>query len=651
MSASNKILQAAAGNAGEAVYVEDVFSTYLYEGTGATLSIDNGIDLNGEGGLVWIKERTDTGQHHFYDTERGATKRIHSNSTAAEATQSDALTAFNSNGFTLGTNSQVNDSGEDTCSWTFRKQAGFFDVVTYTGDGTSSNAISHNLGATPAFIILKPIDSASFNDWRVWHKDLSGQNYQLKLNATDAEASVGNFISQNSTTFTVGYTAANQSGINYVAYLFASDEQQFGDDSDEAIIKCGSYTGNATTREIDLGFEPQWILLKKTNATEDWYIIDALRGIAWPPDPQAQGYLRPNLSAEESGSAANYPHAIPNGIRHTFESSTNTSGANYIYVAIRRPMKTPEAGTEVFANTAYSGTSTDSNKGASSGFPLDLVITKGRNASIDPQWFDRMRGRRRRLITSGSGTETQSSTNVLNKFNQAGFRAGTDTDINNSAYTYVAHMFRRAPKFFDIVAYSGNQQAGRNITHNLKTTPEMIVVKSRTTGEWWYVYHKDLDATAPEDKYLVLNNTNNVADSANIWDDRAPTATTFAVGQYNDTNGSGKDYIAYLWASLNGICKVGSYTGNGSTQTIDCGFSAGARWVMLKRSSANSGNWIVIDSARGIVSGDDPFYNLNAAAAEDTTTDIIDPANSGFSLTSESKGNQSGTEYIFLAIA
>ena len=118
MSASNKILQAASGNAaGDRIYVDDVFSTYLYEGTGATLSIDNGIDLNGEGGLVWIKERTDTGQHHFYDTERGATKRIHSNSTAAEATQSDALTAFNSNGFTLGTNSQVNDSGEDTCSW------------------------------------------------------------------------------------------------------------------------------------------------------------------------------------------------------------------------------------------------------------------------------------------------------------------------------------------------------------------------------------------------------------------------------------------------------------------------------------------------------------------------------------------------------
>jgi hypothetical protein len=135
MPSNKKLLQAAAGNAGESLYVEDVFSTYLYTGNGSTQSITNDIDLDGEGGLVWIKNRDAADGHVLTDTERGAGEVLASDSPAAEVTNADTTTAFNSDGFSIGADVIVNTNTEDYASWTFRKAEKFFDVVTYTGDG------------------------------------------------------------------------------------------------------------------------------------------------------------------------------------------------------------------------------------------------------------------------------------------------------------------------------------------------------------------------------------------------------------------------------------------------------------------------------------------------------------------------------------
>ena len=128
---------AAGAAGGDATYVDDMFSTYVYEGNGSTQSIDNGIDLSGEGGLVWFKGRDLTISHRLYDTERGATKRLSSSLADAESTGTNDLTAFNSNGFSIGNNGGVNASGYDYVSWSFRKAPGFFDVVTYAGTGSA----------------------------------------------------------------------------------------------------------------------------------------------------------------------------------------------------------------------------------------------------------------------------------------------------------------------------------------------------------------------------------------------------------------------------------------------------------------------------------------------------------------------------------
>ena len=201
-------------------YIDDVFSTYLYAGNSTSRSITNSIDLAGEGGMTWIKQRTGTADHVVNDTVRGAGNRIRTNVSAASASSSDYLSAFNSNGFSLGADADVNGSGSNYSSWSFRKAPGFFDVVTWTQSGSAGGArtIDHNLGCVPGFIMLK--QTTGTENWIVWHRDFDTNQF-IKLNDnhavnTDANASVN---SVSSTQFVVGLD--NNKVGSYVAYLFA----------------------------------------------------------------------------------------------------------------------------------------------------------------------------------------------------------------------------------------------------------------------------------------------------------------------------------------------------------------------------------------------------------------------------------------------
>jgi len=210
-------------------------------------------------------------------------------------------------------------------------------------------------------------------------------------------------------------------------------------------------------------------------------------------------------------------------------------------------------------------------------------------------------------------------------------------------------MWKRAPNFFDVVAYTGNGTAGRTVSHNLGVAPEMMWVKRRDAAGWvWAVYHSGVSVD-PETDWLQLNDTNAVADNATFWNDTSPTDTQFTVGTYNGVNASSGTYIAYLFASLDGVSKVGSYTGNGSSQTIDCGFSSGARFVLIKRTDS-TGDWYVWNTERGIVAGNDPYLKLNTTDAEVTSTDWVDPDNSGF-IVNGTTINASSASFIFYAIA
>jgi hypothetical protein len=175
-----------------------------------------------------------------------------------------------------------------------------------------------------------------------------------------------------------------------------------------------------------------------------------------------------------------------------------------------------------------------------------------------------------------------------------------------------------------------------------------MIIKGRSGATAWQVYFANLLNT----QYMVLNTTAAVATGATRWNSTTPSATTFTVGTASEVNTSAATYVAYLFASVPGVSKVGSYTGNGSSQTINCAFTTGARFVLIKRTDS-TGDWYVWDSARGIVAGNDPYLALNSTAAEVTSNDSVDTDNTGFIVNqvAASNINVNAATYIFLAIA
>ncbi len=667
MPSNKKLLQAAAGSAGgDNLYVEDVFSTYLYTGNGTGQTITNDIDLSGEGGLVWMKDRTtgsaSVGWNTLVDTERGGANQIWSNSTNGQVNLPSRALTFNSNGFSVSADIyHTNRSGDDFASWSFRKAEKFFDVVTYTGTGVDPMSVPHNLGVTPGCVIIKRTDTTA--DWQVMFPGLIADGYggtgRMRLNTTAAYAATGWTSIADSTHITIPTNLAeiNASGGTYVAYLFASDAGGFGDD-DESIIKCGSYTGNGGSQEINLGFEPQFLIIKNASSSSNWMIMDNMRGLGTTFD---RGYgteavnaqLRANTSGAESNSSAAV--AITSTGFETFNGNgeVNGNGNTLIYIAIRRPMKAPESGTEVFKGVTRTGNASNFSVD-SFGFAGDLMISSIRNtAGYGSYFFQRLLGSQY-LRPYGSNAEASGATS-LSSWDMEGFSGlGNGGLTNDNNVTYVYNMFKRATGFFDVVAYSGTGSAHAE-DHNLGVAPEMMIIKPRNLSYQWSVWHKDIASTSPYYE-IVLNSSNaqTDADDTNSPFAGVPTSTGIPLpsGTASASNRSGYNYIAYLFATLDGVSKVGSYTGTGSNVNVDCGFSAGARFILIKRTDS-TGDWYVWDSERGIVAGNDPYLLLNSTAAEVTNTDYIDPLNAGFTVTSSAPAglNASGGTYIFLAIS
>jgi hypothetical protein len=635
------LAQFAATGGALANYIEDVFSTYLWTGTGANRTITNGIDLSTNGGLVWIKSRNFADNHNLFDTTRGVTNRLFSNLTNAQSAAATSLTAFTSSGFSLGSNSAVNADEFLYASWTFREQEKFFDIVTYTGTGVA-RTVAHNLGSVPGCIIVKRTDTAGF-DWLVYHRS-TGNTNRLLLNDTAAAASGTSFwndTTPTSTVFTVGTNVnGNASGGTYVAYLFAHDAGGFGLTGSDNVISCGSVVGAGNPTEVTLGYEPQWLLIKNASNVQDWWLLDNMRGLI-VENASSSKRLNANTTAAETGL----------NVRPTatgFINGVMTVGESYIYIAVRRgPMKVPTTGTSVFSPVARTGTATTAS--VTAGFPVDMYLMQRRPSASFPNIVDRLRGNTKNIQTYQTDAETTTTDTVTGFDNMTAAIVGADTAgyVNTSGITFANQMFRRAPGFFDVVCYTGTG-VNRTVSHNLAAVPELMIVKGRSIAERWSVYSAPTTATA----FLILDGTTAASTNNFFWNDTTPTSSVFTVGTQARVNNSGDTYVAYLFATCAGVSKVGSYTGTGTTQTINCGFTAGSRFVMIKRTD-NTGDWYVWDSARGIIAGNDPYLLLNSTAAEVTGTDYVDTAATGFELSSTAPAaiNASGGSYIFLAIA
>ena len=647
-----------AARATAANYIEDVFSTYLYTGdrpTGQTIT--NGIDLSTKGGLVWLKDRTAANSHGLFDSARGISNGLYSNSTSAQFSYASGITSFNTTGFTLGsdTGGFINVSGNSYASWTFRKQAKFFDIVTYTGTG-ANRTISHNLGSVPGCIIVK--STSAVNDWRVYHRSLATADSALRLNSTAAAGSSSTFwnsTAPTSTQFTVGSDGSvNASGGTYVAYLFAHDAGGFGASGADNVISCGSFVADNYTNgpEINLGWEPQWLLVKNATNAVGWITIDNMRGFT---ADGSDATLAPNSAAAEVAQTGYYK-VLPTG----FVGGTAGSGGStntFIYIAIRRgPMRTPTSGTDVYKGIARNGTGTDTTV-TGVGFTPDLVLTRNRGGASGYSFtsFDRLRGANNFISTNATSAENGSVTNALTGFDvMNGYKVGTDATllvVNDGSI--ITECFRRAPGFFDAVCYTGTGSSGLAVAHNLSVIPELIIIKRRDGAgtSSWRVFTSFGASTFFRN---ILQQT--IAGASTSYStsllSQQPTSSNFYVGTDTDVNASGGTYVSYLFASCPGVSKVGTYTGTGTTLQIDCGFTGGARFVLIKRRDS-TGDWYVWDSARGIVAGNDPYLLLNSTAAEVTSTDYVDTYSAGFEISSTAPAaiNANGGTFIFLAIA
>lgn len=655
---TQRLMEGAAGFS-EKKYLDEVFSTYLYKGTGSAQTITNNIDVLTKGGMTWLKKRSASGFHYWYDSLR-TTSTTNSNSVDssrnnAQMNSYDGLNQFTTSGFVVDTLTHVNQNGAEQASWTFRKEKGFFDVVTYTGTG-SARTVPHDLGSVPGCIMVKRTDAV--DHWVVYHRGLNtlyggtaGQYYVYldTDNSYMGGTSRFNDTAPTATEFTVGTdNGTNASGGEYVAYIFAHDDQSFGEGGDQSIIYHGSYTGNGNNEGpyITLGWEPQFVIIKRVNVSaEGWVMFDNMRGMHAGGDDKA---LFPNQDTIEQDRASGNVWPLSTGfqINGTTDGKVNGNNDKYIFIAIRAltgaVSKPPEAGTDAFAMNAPTGSHSDPE--FISNFPVDYGIY--RKPASSQTWFNSARIiKPNEFIISNNTAESSWANGISFDYMNGWGSSGAYTPIG----TYQSWMWRRGTGF-EVVNDIGTGSA-KAIPHGLGKTPEMIWRKCRNAANGWVCYHKGFnDGVTPQNYWLSISSTDAEQAASNVWNNTAPTDTHFTVGDGQWANQSTKTFLTMLFASVDGISKCGFYSGSANDQTITTGFQP--RLIIIKRTTA-ARDWLLFDTLRGIGPGanDDKVLFPNSDIAQESQN-FVDLTATGFTLVANLQDtNHQDHKYIYYAHA
>lgn len=311
--------------------IAENFNTTLYTGNGATQDIETGIDLVSNEGMIWSGQDSSSFPLQ-YNTFVGTGRYLTLGVATTDSPDTNKLTAFNSDGFSLGADTETNASGVDNVAWSFRRKTKFFDIIYYTGTGSTPVTIPHSLGTTPGFVGIKALNVIA--PFYLWHRSLTSSAYHLDF-SPNAETSGGDkFWFGNGTVpkppdanniYTT--SSLNAVGKNYLVIAFAHDTDPDG------MVQCGSYVGNSSTSgpTITLGWEPQFILIKMRNSTQPWVALDNVRGFdtnlkafgnAWPPTFIPGAFATASSTGFQLTSTSTY---------------TNQSGMTYVYMAIRKP--------------------------------------------------------------------------------------------------------------------------------------------------------------------------------------------------------------------------------------------------------------------------------------------------------------------------
>ena len=323
------------------------FQTQLYTGNASTLNVVNSGNANLQPDFVWLKNYGTAGKDYgMFDTNRGTTKMLSSNNNGNENTVATSLTAFNSDGFTLGSDGGPNANSSSNVAWQWKANGGTtssnssgtitstvqanttagFSIVSYTGNNTSGATVGHGLGAVPDTIFLKALTDSQ--NWFV-NTPVGGGTGYMMLNQTNADSgsnsSVWNSTAPTSTVFTLGNSGGVNDSISYIAYCFANTK---------GFSSFGSYSGSGGSAGpfVFLGFKPAFVMIKKVNAAEDWGIVDDKRS-----STNGFNVIDRFLYANENHAQATTQtpaDLLSNGFKsRNSDGKWNTDGSQYIYMA------------------------------------------------------------------------------------------------------------------------------------------------------------------------------------------------------------------------------------------------------------------------------------------------------------------------------
>ena len=629
-------------------FPEEVFSINQIQGDGGTgQTIVTGFDLAGEGGLVIFKENehdADGADPCWYDTVRGNGKLLKTTEAGAETTNSTNPWTPNSTGFNTGDNfgGSENPSSERSTAITFRKCKGFFDVVQYTGSG-SNQSISHGLGSTPGFIIVKQYShdtdsEGNGNGFNAWHRSL-GNNKYVNVGAFIGESvtdtSAWNNTAPTSSAFTVGASVkTNDDGRTYIAYIFGHNDASFGTDKDQPIIHCGTYAGtgsadsNGSPKISSLGFEPQFIMSRRYDgggSSGPLSCVDYINGMTrggngWAGSFYTIGGTAASQKSSENLSPGIAPYDDDGAFFQTADPQWNENNQNWIYVAVSQPTMDKDdyenKGTTftadyVFRDKIADGASKPAFKITNPGWAPDFSYCRGYGNNNQFYSTARLNGPDTRQNKSANGTWEQeydqetftdwrygSTGKSMTTSSQSTSAGGYYTTSRSGSY-YSGGMWRKFPKSFSSIMWRGTGSGGASYDHGLGTTPEMLAIGTIESGVPFYFWHKDFTQAGFGNQYY-LNWANNENCQDLMEGQISVSSTQYTTSQADMTGKQNTQYWGGFWATVPGVTKVGYYVGNGSDNSIDAGFSNGTKYVMLKRldSTQTSGNgrWALLSS-------------------------------------------------------
>ena len=588
------------GGGGPTKYIEECFDCQVYRGNATARSFypsyGNGVAFF-EGGqaLMWQQKRDSGGYGScILNTTAGSGYRWDSHTNNGRVTDANALISNPTSGsyWQMGNSNEVNKSSSDYVSWMFSKKEGFFDMLSYTGNGGGARTISHSLNATVGAVLW--LRSNNSGVW--WHRG-TGSGIGMDMSSTDGSGT--NWISSASTTSVTVHSDLNQSGVTYYMHLFAHDDQTFGKGADESVIYCGTidestYGSNA---KYTIGWQPRWILVKVYDSPDssgsnqvgkgNWVVMDTERGLGAMQNNDF--CLEWNTNDQETKSN-NFITPVHDGF-YT-EGISYNANKRAIFIAIRdRGMKHPEDKDSGNRRHAAFGENYTGNGSSDREYFIGGNSTLGvSNMRTEMTWIHkRVSGSYawQRLYLRKSGTYYE---NVIgNNSGCAGWRSTTpnakldkdsgqiwlssDSDVNSNGNGYNMVNFQNQGGVLQFLNYKGSG-SNQTITHGLGAVPKFILwIYADNNNDYGRYYHADFGNDKVWESYATGNNSSYYSGSGiDYMNSTTPTKTEFTVKTGTDANTNGRWHMAMVVAEKSGYSYVGSHTADGTDKSFDIGF-------------------------------------------------------------------------------